>query len=127
VPEKRQRISSGSPFEPKIGFTRALRAGDRVLVSGTGPVWPDGSFDPDPAAQTRRVLEIIVAALKEAGAEPADVVRTGIYIADAADFEAIGAVHAEFFGAAPPASLCVVTGLLDPRWRVEIEAEAMIG
>jgi enamine deaminase RidA (YjgF/YER057c/UK114 family) len=122
-----QRVSSGSPFEGRIGFSRALRVGDRVLVSGTGPIWEDGSFDDDPAAQTRRAREIVVAALAEAGATPEDVVRTRIYLTDAADWEAVGGVHAEFFGAARPAATAVVVaGLLDPRWRVEIEAEAII-
>jgi enamine deaminase RidA (YjgF/YER057c/UK114 family) len=98
-----------------------------VLVSGTGPIWEDGSFDPDPGAQARRCLEIVVEALHEAGASPADVVRTRIYLLDADEIEAVGPVHAEFFGAAPPAaSAVVVAGLLDPRWRVEIEAEAVL-
>jgi enamine deaminase RidA (YjgF/YER057c/UK114 family) len=121
----RRRVSSGSPYEEQIGFRRAVRVGDRVLVSGTAPIWPDGSCDPDPATQTRRCLEIIVAALREAGAEPADVGRTRMFITDEADSDAIGAVHAEVFGDARPAStMVVVTGFLDPRWKVEIEAEA---
>jgi enamine deaminase RidA (YjgF/YER057c/UK114 family) len=127
VSEERQRVASGSPFEATIGFSRAVRVGERVLVSGTGPIWGDGSFDDDPGAQARRCLEIVVAALAEAGASPADVVRTRIYLTDAADVDAVGPVHAEFFGAAPPAATCViVAGLLDPRWRVEIEAEALL-
>ena len=127
VSDGRQLISSGSPFEPLIGFSRAVRVGDRVLVSGTGPIWEDGSFDADPAAQARRVLEIVVAALAEAGASPADVVRTRIYLTDAADIDAVGPVHAEFFaGASPAATAVVVAGLLDQRWRVEIEAEAVL-
>jgi enamine deaminase RidA (YjgF/YER057c/UK114 family) len=73
---ERRRISSGSPFEPTIGFSRAVRVGDRVLVSGTAPVWPDGSCDPDPEVQARRCLEIIAAALNEAGAGLQQVVRT---------------------------------------------------
>ena len=76
----RQRISSGSPYEKSIGFSRAIRVGCRVLVSGTAPIWPDGSCDPDPEAQARRCLEIIVAALREAGAGPEHVVRTRIYL-----------------------------------------------
>ena len=122
---ERRHVSSGSPYEPKIGISRAVRVGNRVLVSGTAPIWPDGSCDPDPAVQTRRCLEIIVGALREAGAEPAHVVRTRMFITDAADSEAIGAVHAEVFGEARPVStMVVVTGFLDPRWKVEIEAEA---
>jgi enamine deaminase RidA (YjgF/YER057c/UK114 family) len=124
----RKNISSGSPFESTIGFSRAVRIGDRVLVSGTAPVWPDGSCNPDPALQARRCLEIIVAALREAGAEPAHVVRTRMYLVHAHDSEVIGREHAEVFGAVRPAStMVVVAWLLDPRWRVEIEAEAVIG
>ena len=124
---ERQRVMGGSPYEGRIGFSRAVRVGDRVLVSGTGPIWPDGSFDPDPGAQARRCLEIIRDALREAGAELADVVRTRIYLLDAAEIEAVGPAHAEFFGAAAPAATAVVVaGLLDPRWRVEIEAEAIL-
>src|SRR3954453_21463696 len=106
--EARRHVSSGSPWEPKIGISRAVRVGDRVLVSGTAPIWPDGSCDPDAAVQTRRCLEIITTALGELGGETADVVRTRMFITDAADGEAIAAVHAEFFGAAPPVSTMVV-------------------
>ncbi len=121
---ERRRISSGSPFEPTIGFSRAVRIGDRVLVAGTAPVWPDGSCDPDPAAQTRRVLDIILAALREAGAEARHVVRTRMFITSSGDAEAIGR---EVFGETlPAATMVVVAGLLDPRWRVEIEAEAIV-
>jgi enamine deaminase RidA (YjgF/YER057c/UK114 family) len=123
----RRHFSSGSPYEPKIGISRALRVGDRVLVSGTAPIWPDGSCDPDPAAQARRCFEIITAALREAGAEPRDVVRTRMFITDAADGEVIGAAHAEAFGEARPVStMIVVSGFLDPRWKCEIEAEAIV-
>jgi enamine deaminase RidA (YjgF/YER057c/UK114 family) len=121
-------VSSGSPYEPRVGFSRAVRVGQRVLVSGTAPVWPDGSCDPDPANQARRCLAIILAALAELGGRPADVVRTRTYLVDRDDWEAIGRVHGEIFGEIRPAStMVVVVGLLDPRWRVEIEAEAMIG
>ena len=124
---ERLRVSSGSPFEPVIGFSRAIRAGNRVLVSGTAPVWPDGSCDPDPAVQARRCLEIIRAALEEAGASVEDVVRTRAYLTDAGDADAVGRVHGEVFGRIRPAStMVVVTALLDPRWRVEIEAEATL-
>jgi enamine deaminase RidA (YjgF/YER057c/UK114 family) len=123
----RPRIASGSPYEPKIGFSRAIRAGNWVLVSGTAPIWPDGSCDPDPAAQARRCLEIILAALREAGAGPEHVVRTRTYLTSAADAEAVGSAHGAVFGAVRPAStMVVVAGLLDPRWRVEIEAEAVV-
>jgi enamine deaminase RidA (YjgF/YER057c/UK114 family) len=125
--DDRQRISSGSPFEPRIGFSRAVRVGNRVLVSGTAPVWPDGSCDPDPGVQARRCFEIILAALLEAGAEARHVVRTRMFIVDAADAEAVGSAHGEVFGdARPAATMVVISALLDPRWKVEIEAEAII-
>jgi enamine deaminase RidA (YjgF/YER057c/UK114 family) len=121
-------VSSGSPYEPVIGFSRAIRIGDRVLVSGTAPIWPDGSVDPDPRVQARRCLEIIDAALAEAGAALTDVVRTRTYLVDAADAEIVGGVHGEVLGDIRPAStMVVVAALLDPRWRVEMEAEAVIG
>ena len=124
----RVRISSGSPYEKSIGFSRAVRVDDRVIVSGTAPIWQDGRCDSDPAAQARRCLEIIGAALAEAGAAWADVVRTRTFIVDRADAEAVAAVHGEFLAAVRPASTMVlVAGLLDARWRVEIEAEAVIG
>jgi enamine deaminase RidA (YjgF/YER057c/UK114 family) len=127
VSGERRRIASGSPYEPVIGFSRALRAGDRVLVSGTGPVWPDGSCDPDPEVQARRCFEIIAAALEDAGATAADVVRTRMYVTDAGDAEAVGRAHAALFAEVrPAATMVVVAGLLDPRWKVEIEAEAML-
>ena len=123
---ERGRARSGSPYEERYGFSRAVRDGDRVLVSGTAPVWPDGTCDPDPGAQARRCCEIIVGALEELGASPADVVRTRMFVTDAGIADAVGAVHGEFFGAAAPAAtMVVVSGLLDPRWLVEIEAEAV--
>jgi enamine deaminase RidA (YjgF/YER057c/UK114 family) len=123
----RRRIPSGSPYEPVIGFSRALRAGDRVLVSGTGPIWEDGSCDPDPEVQARRCLEIVAAALAQAGAAPADVVRTRMYVTDPEHADAVGRAHAELFAdVRPAATMVVVAGLLDPRWKVEIEAEAML-
>ena len=123
-----KRISSGSPFEGRIGFSRAARVGDRVLVSGTAPVWPDGSCDPDPEVQAARCIEIIAEALEEAGAALADVVRSRQFIGSPEDAEAVGRAHAAAFAASGPAStMVVVAALLDPRWRVEIEAEAVIG
>jgi enamine deaminase RidA (YjgF/YER057c/UK114 family) len=120
-----QRVASGSPFEQGFGFSRAVRRGRRVIVSGTAPIWPDGSCDTDPAAQARRCLEIIAEALSEAGAELAHVVRTRMYIVDPVDSDAVGAVHGEAFGEIrPAATMVVVAGLLDRRWKVEIEAEA---
>ena len=127
-PTQRQLVSSGSPFEPTIGFSRAVRVGDRVLVAGTAPICPDGSVDPDPTVQTRRVLEIILAALREAGAGPEHVVRTRTYLTSAEDAEAVGRAHGAVFAEVRPAStMVVVAGLLDPRWKVEMEAEAIVG
>jgi enamine deaminase RidA (YjgF/YER057c/UK114 family) len=123
---EKRHVRSGSPYEDKIGFSRAVRIGNRVLVSGTAPIWPDGAVDPDPYAQARRCLEIIVHALREAGASPEDVVRTRTYLTNASDGEAAAKAHAEVFGAARPAStMVVVAGFLDDRWKVEFEAEAV--
>jgi enamine deaminase RidA (YjgF/YER057c/UK114 family) len=123
----RWAVSSGSPFEPLIGFSRAVRVGDRVVVSGTGPIEADGSCAATAADQARRCLEIVVAALQEAGATADDVVRTRTYLVDAADWQAVGRIHGEVFGRAKPAStMIVVAALLDPGWRVEIEAEAVV-
>ena len=127
-PSGRRRIASDSPYEPVVGFSRALRVGGRVLVSGTAPIWPDGSCDPDPEVQAARCLEIILAALAEAGAGPEHVVRTRMYLVDPADWEAVGRAHGAVFAEVrPAATMVVVAGLLDPRWRVEIEAEAILG
>lgn len=124
---QRQRIASGSPYEAPVGFSRAVRAGNRVCVSGTGPVWADGSCPDDAETQARRALDIILDALAEAGAAPAEVVRTRMYLVDAGDWEGVGRAHAAVFADHPPAAtILVVAGLLDPRWRVEIEAEAEI-
>jgi enamine deaminase RidA (YjgF/YER057c/UK114 family) len=123
----RKNISGDSPYEPTIGFSRAVRIGDRVLVSGTAPIWPDGSCDPDPYVQAARCLAIVLEALREAGATAEDVVRTRTYLVDAGDWEAVGRAHGEVFAGVRPAStMVVVAGLLDPRWRVEIEAEAVL-
>jgi enamine deaminase RidA (YjgF/YER057c/UK114 family) len=125
---ERQRITSGSPFEPVIGFSRAVRVGDRVLVSGTGPVWPDGTCDPDPEVQAARCIEIVAAALREAGAGLGDVVRTRMFLTRAEDVAAVGRAHAAALGdIRPAATMVIVAGLADPRWRVEIEAEAQLG
>jgi enamine deaminase RidA (YjgF/YER057c/UK114 family) len=108
-----------------IGFSRAVRVGSRVLVSGTGPVWPDGSCDPDVETQARRCFEIAEAALAELGAGLGDVVRTRMDLVDAADWEAVGRVHGALFAdVRPAATMVVVAGLLDERWRVEVELEA---
>src|SRR3970282_1133733 len=109
----RVNISSGSSFEPLIGFSRAVRIGDRVLVSGTAPIWPDGQVDPDPATQARRCLEIILDALHQAGAQASDVVRTRSYLTDVSYSYAVGVAPGEAFGQVLPAStMIVVAGLL---------------
>ena len=124
---KRRNILSGSPYEPVIGFSRAVRVGDRVLVSGTAPVWPDGSCHPDPYVQAKRCFEIVFAALADAGAGPNDVVRTRMYLTDPDDGEGVGRAHADVFGdIRPAATMVVVVRLLVPRWKVEIEAEAQL-
>lgn len=123
----RQNVSSGSPFEGRYGFSRAVRIGDRVLVAGTAPIWPDDFVDPDPATQARRCLEIMLEALKEAGGAADDVVRTRMFITDAGIADAVGQAHGEIFGEIrPAATMVVVEGLLDPRWLVETELEAML-
>jgi enamine deaminase RidA (YjgF/YER057c/UK114 family) len=120
-------VSSGSPYEQPIGFSRAVRVDNRVVVAGTAPVWPDGSCDPDPERQAARCLEIIVAALAEAGAEARDVIRTRMFLTDAGDWEAVGRAHGAVFRDTRPAStMVVVAALLDPRWKIEIEAEAIV-
>jgi enamine deaminase RidA (YjgF/YER057c/UK114 family) len=125
----RKRIGSGSPYEPVIGFSRAVVAGHHVSVAGTAPLMPGGAEPPaDAYGQARRVLEIILAALGEAGAGAADVVRTRTYLVRAEDWEEVGRAHGEVFGDARPAStMVVVSGFLDPRWVVEMEADAVLG
>ena len=123
----RQRVSSGSKYESSIGFSRALRVGRNVYVSGTAPIWPDGSCDPDPEIQARRCLEIIVEALAGAGASPKQVVRTRMFLTDASYADAVGRAHGAVFGEVRPAStMVVIVGMLDPRWKVEIEADAVM-
>jgi enamine deaminase RidA (YjgF/YER057c/UK114 family) len=124
---ERRRISSGASFEERVGYSRAVRIGPHMWIAGTAPIMPD---DADPPAsayeQARRCTEIIAAALAEAGGSPDDVVRTRIYVTDASLIGDVGRAHREAFGTARPATTGVVTGLLDPRWLVEIEAEAYI-
>jgi enamine deaminase RidA (YjgF/YER057c/UK114 family) len=128
VVNERTRIASGSPFEKEIGFSRAVRVGERVVVSGTAPIWPDGSCDPDPGVQARRCLEIVLAALAEAGAGPEHVIRTRVLLTRPEDATVVGQAHGEVFAEIrPAATMVVVSALLDPRWLVEIEAEAVIG
>ena len=126
--KERQLVSSGSPYEEPIGFSRAVRVGDRVIVAGTAPNWPDGQVDPDVEVQTDRCIEIMLKALEEAGASAEDVVRTRTFLVDAVDWEAAGRAHGRYFrGARPASTMVVVSGFLDPRWKVEMEAEAIIG
>ena len=125
---ERTLISSGSPYEPIVGFSRAVRVGKHVYVAGTAPVMPDGADPPENAyGQARRCLEIIAAALSEAGASLEDVVRTRVYLVRAEDFDGVGRAHGELFGDIRPANTTVLAGgLLDPRWLVEMEAEAVV-
>ena len=125
---KRQLVSSGSPYEPTIGYSRAVRDGRHVFVAGTCAVMPDDADPPSDAyGQARRCLEIILAALAEAEARPEDVVRTRIYLVNGEDWEGVGRAHSEIFGAVRPASsMVVVSAILDPRWLVEIEADALL-
>ena len=120
----RKNISGSSPYEPIIGFSRVVRVGNTIHVSGTGPV---GADEADAATQTRHVLTIIQSALEKAGAGLEHVVRTRMYLTDVEDWEAVGRVHGEFFGTIrPAATMVVVAQLLNPSWRVEIEADAVI-
>ena len=125
---ERRLVSSGSPYEPTIGFSRAVRDGRHVFVAGTCAVMPEGKEPPrDAYGQARRCLEIIVAALEEAGATPEDVVRTRMFLLDAGDADEVGRAHGELFGDVRPAStMVVVSAFLDPRWIVEIEADALL-
>ena len=124
----RRLVSSGSPYEATIGFSRAVRDGRHVFVAGTCAVMPDGGEPPrDAYGQAKRCLEIITTALEEAGAAPKDVVRTRTFLLDAEDADEVGRAHVELFGDVRPAStMLVVSGFLDPRWVVEIEADALL-
>jgi enamine deaminase RidA (YjgF/YER057c/UK114 family) len=121
---ERTNISGGSPFEPIIGFSRAVRVGRSVLLAGTGPV---GAESEDAAGQTRRIFAIAQQALTQAGSSLDHVVRTRMYLTHVEDWEAVGRVHGEFFAQIrPAATMVVVANLLNPAWRVEIEMDAMI-
>lgn len=120
----RTNISGESPFEPIIGFSRAVRVGNTVHLSGTGPV---GADNEDVEVQTRRVFAIAAEAFQKAGCSFADVVRTRMYLTHAEDWEAVGRVHGEFFGTVrPAATMVVVAKLLNPAWRIEIEMDAVV-
>jgi len=122
----RELISSGSPYEPTIGFSRAVRVGDQVFVSGTAPVWPDGHVDPSPLAQARRAWEIALGALAQAGGKPEHVVRTRQFLASRDVVDEVSRAHGEIFGEIRPASTMVVAELLDERWVVEVELDAVL-
>ena len=123
----RAHAASGSPYEEAIGFRRGVRLGHTIAVSGTAPIWPDGHVDPDPGVQARRCWEIALESLAHLGGAPEDVIRTRQYLVDAAHADVVGAVHGEVFGTVLPAStMVVVAGLLDDRWLVEVELDAVI-
>ena len=125
---ERRVVPAESPFVATVGYSRAVRIGPHVHVSGTAPIMP-GEADPpiDAYEQTRRCLEIVLSALAELGAAPEHVVRTRGYLTDADDWKEVGRAHGEVFGSVCPAtSFVVVSGLLDPRWKVELEAEALV-
>lgn len=119
----RKNIPGTSPYEPIIGFSRAVRIGNYVYVSGTGPV---GAEDASPADQTRAALDLIKTALEKSGTSFEDVYRTRMFLAHVEDWEEIGCAHGEVFGKILPASTMVVAALLNPKWRIEIEADAYI-
>lgn len=122
----REATRSGSPYEDAFGFRRAVRDGDHIHVSGTAPIWPDGTCDPDPEVQADRCFEIIGQALRELGGSLDDVVRTHMYLTDVTAADAVGRAHARAVGhAGPAATMVVVAGLLDQRWLVEIEVDAI--
>jgi enamine deaminase RidA (YjgF/YER057c/UK114 family) len=124
-----KRAHGTSPYEEAYGFSRAVRVGDRILVSGTAPVEADGASTPgDAAQQARRCFAIILRAIAELGGSAEDVVRTRMYLVEAGDADAVGSVHGEIFGEIrPAATMVIVKALLRDEWRVEIEAEALVG
>ncbi len=126
----RSRASSGSPYEGSVGFSRAVRVGQHIAVSGTAPISEDGHVSRDPGQQARRCWEIALASLAELGGTPEDVIRTRHFITDgdAELVDAVSSVHGEIFGEIRPAStMVVVAALVDPRWKVEVELDAIVG
>jgi enamine deaminase RidA (YjgF/YER057c/UK114 family) len=125
---ERQLVPAESPFAASVGYSRAVRVGPHVHVAGTAPIVPEGVQPPvEPYEQARRCLQIVVDALAEVGAGPEHVVRTRAYLVSADDWQEVGRAHGEVFGQVRPASaFVVVAGLLDPSWRVEIEADAIV-
>jgi enamine deaminase RidA (YjgF/YER057c/UK114 family) len=127
--QSRQRFSSGSPFEPKVGISRAVRSGRIIAISGTAPLSPDGKTvaNGDPAGQTCRCLEIIQTAVEGLGGKKADIIRTRIFLTQIEDWEKVASVHGEFFAGIRPASTIVqVVRFIDPDWLVEIEADVVV-
>jgi enamine deaminase RidA (YjgF/YER057c/UK114 family) len=125
----RQNVSTGSPYEPRLGISRAVRSGRIIAVAGTAPIGPDDKTvgKGDPAAQARRCIEIICNALEQAGASLSDVIRTRILLTRIEDWERVGLVHGEFFSSIRPVNTVMqVTRFIDPEWLVEIEADAVI-
>lgn len=123
----RRTVRSGSPYEQRFGFSRAVRDGELIHVAGTAPIGPDGGCDPDPEAQADRCFEIIAAALAGLDASLDDVVRTRMYLTDGSAAEAVGRSHARAVGnVRPAATMVIVAGLLDERWLVEIEVDAAV-
>jgi enamine deaminase RidA (YjgF/YER057c/UK114 family) len=124
----RRHVFSGAPTERAYGYCRAVVVGNTVYVSGTAPVMPGGADPPSDAyGQARRCLDIIVGALAEAGAQPSDVVRTRVYLVRVEDYDEVYRAHAEVFGDVLPTNTgVVIAALLDPRWLVEIEADAVL-
>ena len=125
----RRHTFTGSPYEAQFGFARAVREGNRIIVAGTGPVEDDGSSTlGDAAAQAERCCVLILRAIEELGGSADDVVRTRMLLTDPADQDAVGAVHARFFGEArPAATMAGIAWLCRPEWKVEMEAEALLG
>ena len=127
--KNRKNVSSGSPYEPIVGFSRAVQIGNVIAVGGTGPLGPDGkTVGPgDVAAQARRCFEISLAALEQLGAGPGDIIRTRIMLTRLEDWEAAARVHGEFFGEIRPASTIMqVTSFVDPDWLIETEVDAVV-
>lgn len=128
--ETRQLVSSGSPFEPRVGMSRAVRVGTWVSVSGTAPLGPDGRTvgAGDPALQMHRCLDVIATALATAGASLGDVVRTRTLLTRIEDWDVVTRVHGEVFGGIRPANTVMqVVRFIDPEWLVEVEADAIVG
>lgn len=127
--KSRQQVSTGSPYEPRVGISRAVRIGNIIAVTGTAPLGPDGKTVAvgDPAAQARRCLEIISGALEKLGASLSDVIRTRIILTRIEDWEKVALVHGEFFNDIRPANTIMqVARFIDPDWLIEIEADAVV-